>query len=67
MLIDVQKAHRMPAETATGSLLNHITKGAHADTFQPMNVNFGLFPTIEGAKNGRRNRKERYKAGVDGS
>ena len=51
-----------PAETATGSLLNHITKGAHADTFQPMNVNFGLFPTIEGAKNGRRNRKERYKA-----
>ena len=51
-----------PAETATGSLLNHITKGANADTFQPMNVNFGLFPTIEGAKNGRRNRKERYKA-----
>ena len=51
-----------PAETATGSLLNHITKGAHADTFQPMNVNFGLFPTIEGAKNGRRNRKERYNA-----
>ena len=51
-----------PAETATGSLLNHITKGAHADTFQPMNVNFGLFPTIEGAKNGRRNRKERYMA-----
>jgi len=51
-----------PAETATGSLLNHITKGAHADTFQPMNVNFGLFPALEGAKNGRRNRKERYKA-----
>ena len=51
-----------PGETATGSLLNHITKGAHADTFQPMNVNFGLFPTIKGAKNGRRNRKERYKA-----
>ena len=51
-----------PAETATGSLLNHITKGAHADTFQPMNVNFGLFPTIKGVKNGRRNRKERYKA-----
>lgn len=56
------KSHLPPAETATGSLLNHITKGAHADTFQPMNVNFGLFPTIEGAKNGRRNRKERYKA-----
>jgi len=49
-----------PLETATGSLLNHITKGAKADTFQPMNVNFGLFPTLNGIKNGRRNRKERY-------
>ena len=60
--INGSKSILPPAETATGSLLNHITKGAHADTFQPMNVNFGLFPTIEGAKNGRRNRKERYKA-----
>ncbi len=60
--INGSKSNLPPIETATGSLLNHITKGAHADTFQPMNVNFGLFPTIEGAKNGRRNRKERYKA-----
>ena len=60
--INGSKSILPPAETATGSLLNHITKGAHADTFQPMNVNFGLFPTIEGAKNGRRNRKERYMA-----
>ena len=60
--INGSKSILPPAETATGSLLNHITTGAHADTFQPMNVNFGLFPTIEGAKNGRRNRKERYKA-----
>ena len=60
--INGSKSILPPGETATGSLLNHITKGAHADTFQPMNVNFGLFPTIEGAKNGRRNRKERYKA-----
>ena len=60
--INGSKSILPPAETATGSLLNHITKGANADTFQPMNVNFGLFPTIEGAKNGRRNRKERYKA-----
>lgn len=36
-----------PATTAMGSLLNHITGGANADTFQPMNINFGLFPDIE--------------------
>ena len=60
--INGSKSILPPGETATGSLLNHITKGANADTFQPMNVNFGLFPTIEGAKNGRRNRKERYMA-----
>lgn len=33
-----------PLTTALGALLNHITGGANADTFQPMNVNFGLFP-----------------------
>lgn len=35
-----------PAETALGALLNHITGGADADGYQPMNVNFGLFPPI---------------------
>ena len=35
-----------PATTALGALLAHITGGAKADTFQPMNVNFGLFPPI---------------------
>ena len=60
--INGNESNLPPIETATGSLLNHITKAAHADTFQPMNVNFGLFPALEGAKNGRRNRKERYKA-----
>jgi methylenetetrahydrofolate--tRNA-(uracil-5-)-methyltransferase len=29
-----------------GALLDHITKNADKDTFQPMNVNFGLFPEI---------------------
>ena len=57
-----QKSTLPPLETATGSLLNHITNGAHKDTFQPMNVNFGLFPPIVGIKTGRRNRKERYQA-----
>jgi len=36
-----------PITTATGSLLNHITGGANTETFQPMNINFGLFPDIE--------------------
>lgn len=37
---------KFPDETAIGSLINHITINANEDTFQPMNVNFGLFPTI---------------------
>ncbi|MEO3431656.1 methylenetetrahydrofolate--tRNA-(uracil(54)-C(5))-methyltransferase (FADH(2)-oxidizing) TrmFO [Inquilinus sp. CAU 1745] len=36
-----------PATTALGALLSHITGGAEAETFQPMNVNFGLFPEPE--------------------
>jgi methylenetetrahydrofolate--tRNA-(uracil-5-)-methyltransferase len=38
-----------PATTALGALLHHITGGAEASTFQPMNVNFGLFPALETA------------------
>jgi methylenetetrahydrofolate--tRNA-(uracil-5-)-methyltransferase len=45
-------------------LIHHITGGAEAKTFQPMNVNFGLFPPID-AKSGRRGRKDRYKAYTD--
>lgn len=37
-----------PLITAMGALLNHITGGAEATTFQPMNVNFGLFQPLEG-------------------
>jgi len=33
-----------PRTTALGALLSHITGGADARTFQPMNVNFGLLP-----------------------
>ena len=33
--------------TAMGALLNHITGGGNEETFQPMNVNFGLFPPLE--------------------
>jgi methylenetetrahydrofolate--tRNA-(uracil-5-)-methyltransferase len=35
-----------PSTTALGALLTHITQGADAKTFQPMNVNFGLFPEL---------------------
>ena len=41
-----------PVDTAHGALLAHITGGADAETFQPMNVNFGLFPPIDGAATG---------------
>jgi methylenetetrahydrofolate--tRNA-(uracil-5-)-methyltransferase len=37
-----------PATTALGALLAHISGGADEKTFQPMNVNFGLFPEIPG-------------------
>ena len=56
-----------PATTAFGALLGHITGGhlaAEADgagAFQPMNVNFGLFPPLppEAAAGGRGKGKER--------
>ncbi|MCL4125354.1 UNVERIFIED_CONTAM: hypothetical protein GTU68_021918, partial [Idotea baltica] len=51
--------------TAMGALITHITGGADAKTFQPMNVNFGLFPPVENVKGGRRNRATRYKAYTD--
>jgi methylenetetrahydrofolate--tRNA-(uracil-5-)-methyltransferase len=54
-----------PNTTAMGALVTHITGGADAKTFQPMNVNFGLFPPVEGLKSGRRGRKDRYKAYTD--
>lgn len=37
-----------PVTTALGALLGHITGAAIAETYQPMNVNFGLFPAITG-------------------
>ena len=54
-----------PNTTAMGALITHISGGAEAKTFQPMNVNFGLFPPVEGLKSGRRGRKDRYKAYTD--
>ncbi len=48
-----------PVETALGALLHHITGAAVADTYQPMNVNFGLFPPIEG-RTKKADRKRMY-------
>ncbi len=36
-----------PGTTAMGALLNHVTGDAEAETYQPMNINFGLFPPAE--------------------
>lgn len=55
----------VPATTAMGALVTHITGGADAKTFQPMNVNFGLFPPLDGMRGGRKGRKERYKGYTD--
>ncbi len=55
----------VPQDSAMGALIHHITGGADAKTFQPMNVNFGLFRPVEGLKGGRRGRTDRYKAYTD--
>ena len=47
-----------PRTTALGALLSHITGDAEADTFQPMNVNFGLFPPLHEVP--KKQRKEAY-------
>jgi methylenetetrahydrofolate--tRNA-(uracil-5-)-methyltransferase len=43
-----------PPTTAFGALLGHITGGALDDTFQPMNINFGLFPDVPTPAGARR-------------
>ncbi|RIX31580.1 methylenetetrahydrofolate--tRNA-(uracil(54)-C(5))-methyltransferase (FADH(2)-oxidizing) TrmFO [Sphingomonas edaphi] len=49
-----------PPETALGALLGHITGGANAETYQPMNINFGLMPPITGPKTKKADRKRIY-------
>lgn len=48
-----------PLTTALGALMSHITGGAEASTFQPMNVNFGLFPPLE-VRVKKKERKQAY-------
>ncbi|HWE75912.1 MAG TPA: methylenetetrahydrofolate--tRNA-(uracil(54)-C(5))-methyltransferase (FADH(2)-oxidizing) TrmFO [Stellaceae bacterium] len=48
-----------PPTTALGALVAHITGGADAVSFQPMNVNFGLFPDLPAGVITRSNRGEK--------
>jgi methylenetetrahydrofolate--tRNA-(uracil-5-)-methyltransferase len=50
-----------PPTTALGALIGHITGGAEAATFQPMNVNFGLFPPLPNKPDGKRYHKKERK------
>ena len=44
-----------PETTALGAMLKHLRDDTNIDDFQPMNINFGIFPTIRGetTKNGK--------------
>jgi methylenetetrahydrofolate--tRNA-(uracil-5-)-methyltransferase len=46
-----------PPTTALGALLAHITGGADAASFQPMNINFGLFPPLPATPQAKAERK----------
>ncbi len=50
-----------PATTALGALLGHITGGADAKSFQPMNINFGLLPPLPEGAISRANRGDKKK------
>ena len=60
-----------PQTTALGALLHHITGGAHSETYQPMNINFGLFPPPDDMRDERgriirgRERKALYSKRAD--
>jgi methylenetetrahydrofolate--tRNA-(uracil-5-)-methyltransferase len=51
---------RPPATTALGALLAHITGGGDTKSFQPMNVNFGLFPPLSPDPGKHADRKPLY-------
>jgi methylenetetrahydrofolate--tRNA-(uracil-5-)-methyltransferase len=40
---------RPPPTTALGALISHLAN-AEAENFQPMNINYGLFPALQGKK-----------------
>ncbi len=63
--IQARSVPPVPQDSAHGALIHHITGGAEAKSFQPMNVNFGLFRPLEGLRGGRKGRRDRYKAYTD--
>ena len=56
-ILGLQK-DEVPSNTGPGALLNHISGGADHKSFQPMNVNFGLFDPIDSLESGRKARKQ---------
>jgi methylenetetrahydrofolate--tRNA-(uracil-5-)-methyltransferase len=58
-----QKLTPPPLTTALGALIGHITGQADAKTFQPMNVNFGLFPEIDAPEGLNKAQLREWKAG----
>lgn len=55
-----EELHILPEETALGSIARYITK-ADPNNFQPMNINFGLFPDL-GRVRTKLERAERHSA-----
>ncbi len=53
-----QKLAPPPGDTALGALLGHVTGNVETADYQPMNVNFGLFPPLADVK--KKSRKEAY-------
>ncbi len=67
----LEKTAILPPETTSlGAMLSHVTVNANQDTYQPMNINFGLFPPVDPTitVNGKRRKlkgKDRKKAYSD--
>ena len=57
--LDDKSISSLPIESAMGSLISHLTEGADASTFQPMNINYGLIPSLDVRI---KSKKERYTA-----
>ncbi|MCD6534824.1 MAG: methylenetetrahydrofolate--tRNA-(uracil(54)-C(5))-methyltransferase (FADH(2)-oxidizing) TrmFO [Deltaproteobacteria bacterium] len=54
-LVNNQELFTFPKTTALGALSSHISND-HSPNFQPMNINFGLIPPLEGKKRRKRER-----------
>jgi methylenetetrahydrofolate--tRNA-(uracil-5-)-methyltransferase len=55
-LLNEEAVVNPPPTTALGALLTHLTE-ADPENFQPMNVNYGLFPRMPGRKKGKRSER----------